>query len=108
MNMSLEQVHAFFQEFFAQFSAIKIEYLLIIGALLILVFLIIMLAKEMFMVVNLIRKLFINSILGFLIWGICYYYLKIELPFFASLIVSVIFGIAGIGTLLILKFLGLI
>lgn len=66
--------------------------LLIIGAVLVIMF---------------IKKVVINSVLGLIAWGILYFVIKVELPFVASLAVSAIFGLAGIGVLLLLKFLGI-
>lgn len=67
--------------------------LLIIGAVLVIMF---------------IKKIIINSVLGLIVWGVLYFVLKVELPFIASLAVSAIFGLAGIGCLLLLKFLGIV
>ena len=53
------------------------------------------------------KKIIINTILGLIVWGIVTYILKIELPFIPSFVVSVVFGPAGIGVILLLKFLGL-
>ena len=53
------------------------------------------------------KRVIINSILG-LIAFIVLYFLGIKLPFFATLIVSVIFGLAGVGTMLVLYFFHLI
>jgi len=54
------------------------------------------------------KKIIINSILGLIAWSILKYYFHTELPFIASLVVSMIFGLAGVGTLLILKFFGIL
>lgn len=53
------------------------------------------------------KKIVINSILGVIAWAILYYAFNVQLPFWASLIVSIIFGLAGLGALLVLRFLGL-
>ncbi len=53
-----------------------------------------------------IKKILVNSILGVVAWAILTFVFQIKLPFWASLIVSVIFGLAGLGVLLILRFLG--
>ena len=51
------------------------------------------------------KRIIINSILGIILWAIIVYVFKLELPFVASLVVSLVFGLAGIGALLVLKFL---
>ncbi len=72
------------------------------SALLIGVFLIIL----TIVLIVMIKKFIINTILGLVIWAITTYFFHVDLPFFASLIVSLVFGPAGVGTLLILRFLG--
>ncbi|NPA76165.1 MAG: hypothetical protein GXN93_00205 [Candidatus Diapherotrites archaeon] len=53
------------------------------------------------------KRVIVNSILG-LISFIVLYFLGIKLPFFATFVVSVIFGLAGVGTMLVLYFFHLI
>ena len=60
------------------------------------------------LIIYFIKKIFINSILGLIAWAIIYFIFNIKLPLLASLVVSVIFGLAGIGVMLMLRFLGLI
>gem|GEM_PF-1743687 len=55
-----------------------------------------------------IKKIIINSILGLIAWAVLNYYFKIQLPFIPSLAVSLIFGLAGVGAMLVLKFFGLL
>jgi len=54
------------------------------------------------------KKVIINSILGLAAWAIAYFVFGIEMPFFASLAVSIIFGLAGIGVMLVLVFMGVL
>lgn len=54
------------------------------------------------------KKIIINSLLGLVAWAIIKFVFGISLPFWASLIVSAIFGLAGIGAMLLLRFLGMI
>ena len=54
------------------------------------------------------KKIIINSILGIAAWILLTYIFNIELPFIPSLAVSVIFGLAGIGAMLVLRFFGLL
>jgi hypothetical protein len=54
------------------------------------------------------KKVITNSILGAVIWGISIYFFHIELPLIPSFVISVIIGPAGIGTMLLLKFFGLL
>ncbi len=52
------------------------------------------------------KKIIVNSLLGIIAWAIIKFVFGISLPFWASLIVSAIFGLAGIGAMLLLRFLG--
>ena len=54
------------------------------------------------------KKVITNSILGGVTWFIVIYLFKIELPLIPSFVISVIIGPAGIGTMLLLKFFGLL
>jgi len=54
------------------------------------------------------KKIIVNSILGIICWAILTFLLHIELPFIPSLVVSIIFGLAGIGVMLLLKFFGVL
>lgn len=54
------------------------------------------------------KKVITNSILGAVIWGISIYFFHVELPLIPSFVISVIIGPAGIGTMLLLKFFGLL
>ena len=53
------------------------------------------------------KKIIINSILGVVVWAIAYFVLGIKMNVIATLIVSIIFGLAGIGAILLLKFFGI-
>ena len=55
-----------------------------------------------------VRKIFINSILGLLVFGIVKFVFNIDLPLIPAVVVSLVFGLAGIGSLLVLKFWGVI
>lgn len=59
-------------------------------------------------VIHFVKKIIVNSILGVIAWAVLNYVVGIELPTIASFVVSAIFGLAGIGVLLILRFLALI
>lgn len=68
--------------------------ILIIGAILILCF---------------IKKIVVNSILGFVAWILFMVFVGVDPALtIPSLAVSVIFGLAGVGVLLVLKFFGVI
>ncbi|MFA6064675.1 MAG: hypothetical protein WCW44_00250 [archaeon] len=54
------------------------------------------------------KKIITNSILGGILWLISTFIFHAELPLIPSFVVSVIFGPAGLGALIILKFFGLI
>ncbi len=53
------------------------------------------------------KKIIINSILGIVAWAILTFVFQVELPFIPSLAISVIFGLAGIGAMLVMKFFGM-
>lgn len=55
-----------------------------------------------------IKKIIINSVLGVIAWIILQYVFKVGLPFIPSLVVSIIFGLAGIGVMLVLRFMGIV
>ncbi len=76
--------------------------ILIVGIILIIVAVLII-----YYIQKIIAKIIINSVLGLIAWAILFFVLKIELQLIPSLVVSVIFGLAGIGAILILKFLGI-
>ncbi|MEW6294870.1 MAG: hypothetical protein AB1467_01070 [Candidatus Diapherotrites archaeon] len=52
------------------------------------------------------KHLIANTVLGLIAWAIIHFVFHIELPFIATLIVTVIFGLAGLGVMVVLKFLG--
>ncbi|MFA6269383.1 MAG: hypothetical protein WCW13_02000 [archaeon] len=54
------------------------------------------------------KKVIINSILGGLIWGVSVFVFNVQLPQIPSFVIAILFGPAGIGAMLILKFFGLI
>jgi hypothetical protein len=54
------------------------------------------------------KKIIVNSLLGIIAWGLLKLVFGVSLPFWASLIVSAIFGLAGIGVMLILRFFGMV
>ena len=56
----------------------------------------------------LIKKIIINSILGAMAWAVVTLGFGVNLPLLPSLAVSVIFGPAGIGVMLALRFFGAI
>jgi len=77
---------------FGDWKLLVFGIILIIGAIAIFMFL---------------KNLIVNSIAGVIVWAIVVYVFGIKLAFWPSLVVSAIFGLAGIGTLLILNFLGI-
>ena len=54
------------------------------------------------------KKIIVNSILGVAAWAILTFVFHVELPFIPSLAVSIIFGLAGIGAMLVLRFFGIV
>jgi hypothetical protein len=53
-----------------------------------------------------IKKVIVNSIAGLIVFGIVKFVFGINLPFIPTLVVTAIFGLAGIGVMLVLRFLG--
>lgn len=53
------------------------------------------------------KKIVVHAVVGLIGWAIALFVFKIQLPFLLSLIVSIIFGLGGLGVLLLLKFLGI-
>jgi hypothetical protein len=59
------------------------------------------------------KQIIVNSIVGVVAWVVLTYILpmaglNLQLPFLPSLIVSALFGLAGIGALIVIAFMGLI
>lgn len=54
------------------------------------------------------KNIIANTILGVIGWLILTYVFNIGLPFWASLVVSAIFGLAGLGVLVVLAVLQII
>lgn len=52
------------------------------------------------------KRVIVNSILGLVAFAVLWAF-GIKLPFVVTLVVSVLFGLAGVGTMLILYFFGL-
>ncbi len=59
-------------------------------------------------VIYFLKNIVINTAVGLMGWGVLTYVFHVQLPFLASLLVSAIFGLAGLGALLVLAFLGII
>jgi len=55
-----------------------------------------------------IKKILINSVLGIIAWAVLQFLFGVNLPFTPSLVISAIFGLAGIGAMLILRFMGVL
>ncbi|MBI4053522.1 MAG: hypothetical protein HY394_05820 [Candidatus Diapherotrites archaeon] len=53
------------------------------------------------------KKIIVNSVAGLAVWAIVSFVFHVNLPFIPSLVISIVFGLAGIGALLLAKFLGL-
>jgi len=60
-----------------------------------------------FVIFFFLKKIIINSILGIIAWLILTFVFQVELPLIPSLAISVIFGLAGIGAMLVMKFFGM-
>lgn len=57
-------------------------------------------------VLGFLKNFALNSIIGAFGFLICYFVLGIKLPLLPTIIVSAIFGPAGLGVVLILRFFG--
>ncbi len=55
-----------------------------------------------------IKKIIVNSIAGLIVFGIVKFVFGVSLPFVPTLIVTAIFGLGGIGAMLVLRFLGIL
>lgn len=73
-----------------------------------LLFIVIVLIAITIFIMFFLKKLIVNSIVGGIIWFLAVFVFKVNLPLIPSFVVSVIFGPAGIGTLLLLSALGLL
>ena len=51
------------------------------------------------------KQVIVNSVLGVIAWAVLVFVFNVQLPLIPSLVVSAIFGLAGIGIILILKFM---
>ena len=51
------------------------------------------------------KQVIVNSVLGVIAWAILVFIFHVQLDLIPSLVVSAIFGLAGIGVILILKFM---
>jgi hypothetical protein len=78
----------------------------LLGNPIILVAAIILIVLTLVMVLHL-KKVIENSILGGLLWAISVFFFHVSLPPIPSFVIAIIFGPAGIGAMLILKFFGL-
>jgi hypothetical protein len=58
------------------------------------------------LLIVMLKKIIINSVLGIIAWAVLTYVWHIEMPFIPSLVLSIVFGLGGIGSILVLKFLG--
>lgn len=59
-------------------------------------------------VIYFLKNIVINTALGLVGWGLLTYVFHIDLPFWVSLVVSAIFGLVGLGAMVVLGFLGII
>lgn len=58
--------------------------------------------------IKFLKNVIVNSIIGVVALLFLYYVLNIKLPFIITLIITAIFGPAGLGVMLVLKFFGLV
>jgi len=58
--------------------------------------------------IKIFKNIIVNSIIGVVALLFLYYVLKIKLPFLITLLITAIFGPAGLGVMLVLKFFGIV
>jgi uncharacterized membrane protein YgcG len=52
------------------------------------------------------KKIIANTIAGLIVWAIVYFLFDVHLPVLPTLALTVVFGLGGIGSMLLLKFFG--
>jgi hypothetical protein len=52
------------------------------------------------------KRILINSLFGIILWAVLEFGIKAGLPFIPSFVIGLIFGPAGLGAMLLLKFMG--
>ena len=93
MTLLLQVPDAIVPSISGDISWLAVGLVLVVGAIIVFFFL---------------KNIVVNTILGIIGWGVFTYVFHINLPFWPSLIVSAIFGLAGLGGMVVLGFLGLI
>jgi hypothetical protein len=56
----------------------------------------------------LLKKIIVNSIAGLIVFGIIKFVFGVNLPFIPTLVITAIFGLAGIGAMMVMHFLGML
>ncbi len=59
-------------------------------------------------VIYFLKNFIANAILGIIGWAVLTYVFHVPLPFLPSLLISAIFGLAGLGAMVVLAFLGIV
>ncbi|MCX6801308.1 MAG: hypothetical protein NTZ73_03915 [Candidatus Diapherotrites archaeon] len=54
------------------------------------------------------KKIIVNTILGLILWSVVNFIFNANLPWLPSLVVAAIFGPAGVGVMLLLRFFGIL
>ena len=60
------------------------------------------------LVIFFLKRIIVNSVLGLAAWLLLVLLFEIKLPLIPSLVASIVFGLAGIGVMLLMKFFGLL
>ena len=59
-------------------------------------------------VVFFLKNIIVNTVLGLAGWGILTFFFHLQIPFWPSLIASAVFGLAGIGGMVIAAYFGIV
>ncbi len=59
-------------------------------------------------IVFFLKNIIVNTVLGVVGWGILTFFFHLQIPFWPSLIASAVFGLAGLGGMVIAAYFGIV
>jgi hypothetical protein len=59
-------------------------------------------------IIFILKNIILNSIVGVVAFLVCNFIFGIKLPFFLTIVASAIFGLFGVGIMLVLRYLGIV